>query len=127
MATPDTTQKTVEILNRRLVEQSERTRVAEQALAEVTAERDRLRAVLPQRPSSEELPYTCQYCRNTLADHLLVFDLHLDGAFLRRVTDLVCGPCGSFGESANAAPHFKAVRLFRLTTVPTDQQDGEQR
>lgn len=89
-----------------------------------------LRRITPRldTPDRSELPYTCQYCRNTLADHLLVFDLHgADGVFMRRVTDLVCGPCGRFGEARNTSPHFKAVRLFRLTTALNGQQDGDGR
>ena len=66
--------------------------------------------------AAEILPFTCQYCRNTLADHLIVYDFYAGGSFSRRVKDLVCGGCGlqAIEDLGVLTEHAKAVRMFRL-------------
>jgi hypothetical protein len=65
------------------------------------------------------LPFTCQYCRNTLADHLLIYELYVKGVFSQRVKDLVCEGCGTYGLPlvSEHGPSFRAARLFRLALV----------
>lgn len=70
-----------------------------------------------QKPPPADLPFTCQFCRNTLADHVLVRDFYMQGRFEKRLVELVCGPCGTYALEAAPADYFKAVRLFALTPV----------
>lgn len=67
-----------------------------------------------QRPAAEDLPFTCTFCRNTLADHVLVRDYYARGRFKDRLVELVCGGCGVHALGAMPAEWFKA-RLFALT------------
>lgn len=57
---------------------------------------------------------TCAYCKHAPATHLLVADLRFN---LKRITDLVCLPCGARNvkDARSIAVSASSVWLFRLT------------
>lgn len=57
--------------------------------------------------------FTCQYCRNSPATHLVAADMRIAGSF-RRIKDMVCGGCADRTKSDAEHDDNLLCQVFRL-------------
>ena len=65
-----------------------------------------------------DCPLTCEHCKSAPATHLLVADLES-----RRITRLVCGPCGERDRNDAALIAKATSAVWLLTLIPAGKAD----